>query len=261
VREREGWQSFGIKSPYSEVLPSGPSCGHPYLLLCHGVKRAAVAFQCGLLAGQPLPALDHHVGAGELAEFSWFYSFPAKSFVSARCFSSSVTSSFFPRSFLLWRGLTLARHYDEAASHCEKLPADYRAKPECLGRARLGQGRIEEALRVLAPLRDRGNWGYLGYAYARAGRRDEAGKLAAEVAPNPFNEALVYAGLGDKGRTLEAIERMPEAHAAPVEEHLLVCGEFRVNVLSISTALPIGELTKQTDSPQESPAITVTLKE
>jgi hypothetical protein len=85
--------------------------------------------------------------------------------------------------------------------------------------------------------------------------------LAAEVAPNPFNEALVYAGLGDKGRTLEAIERMPEAHAAPVEEHLLVCGEFRVNVLSISTALPIGELTKQTDSPQESPAITVTLKE
>jgi len=112
--------------------------------------------------------------------------------------------------YFLAYGLTLARHYDEAAFHCEKLPADYRQKPECLGRARLGQGRIEEALRVLAPLRDRrrGNSGYLGYAYARAGRRDEAEKLAAEVAPNPFNEALVYAGLSDKGRTLEAIERM-----------------------------------------------------
>lgn len=113
--------------------------------------------------------------------------------------------------YFLAYGLTLARHYDEAASHCEKLPADYRAKPECLGRARLGQGRIEEALRVLAPLRDRGdraNRGYLGYAYARAGLRDEAEKLAAEVAPNPFNEALVYAGLSDKERTLEAIERM-----------------------------------------------------
>ena len=35
---------------------------------------------------------------------------------------------------------------------------------------------------------------------------------------------------------------------------------FRVYVLSTSTALPVGELTKQTDSPQESPAITVTLK-
>jgi hypothetical protein len=35
---------------------------------------------------------------------------------------------------------------------------------------------------------------------------------------------------------------------------------YRVYVLSTSTALPIGELTKQTDSPQESPAITVTLK-
>ena len=53
--------------------------------------------------------------------------------------------------YFLAYGLTLARHYDEAASHCEKLPADYPAKPECLGRARLGQGRIEEALRVGRP--------------------------------------------------------------------------------------------------------------
>ena len=34
----------------------------------------------------------------------------------------------------------------------------------------------------------------------------------------------------------------------------------RVYVLSSSTQLPVGELTKQTDSPQELPAITVTLK-
>ena len=110
--------------------------------------------------------------------------------------------------FFLAYGLTLARHYDEAATHCEKLPADFHQKPECLGRARLGQGRVEEALQVLAPIRDRGNLGYLGYAYARAGHRDEAEKLAAEVAPNPFNEALVYAGLSDKARTLDALERM-----------------------------------------------------
>jgi hypothetical protein len=35
---------------------------------------------------------------------------------------------------------------------------------------------------------------------------------------------------------------------------------YRLYVLSTSTALPVGELTKQTDTPQESPAITVTLK-
>jgi hypothetical protein len=35
---------------------------------------------------------------------------------------------------------------------------------------------------------------------------------------------------------------------------------YRVYVLSTSTQLTVGELTKQTDSPQESPAITVTLK-
>jgi TolB-like protein/Flp pilus assembly protein TadD len=110
--------------------------------------------------------------------------------------------------YFLAYGLTLARRYGEAAVYCEKLPADYRDKPECLGRARLGQGRIEEALRVLAPLHDRGNRGYLGYAYARAGRRDEAEKLAAAIAPNPFNEALVFAGLGDRERTLEALDRM-----------------------------------------------------
>jgi eukaryotic-like serine/threonine-protein kinase len=112
--------------------------------------------------------------------------------------------------------LTAARRYDEAASHCEKLADDYPDKAECLGRARLGQGRIEEALQVLAPLRyrgnggylDRGNGGYLGYAYARAGHRTEAEKMAVEIAPNPFNEALVYAGLGDKKRTLDALDRM-----------------------------------------------------
>jgi tetratricopeptide (TPR) repeat protein len=102
----------------------------------------------------------------------------------------------------------LERRYAEAASHCANLPADYRNKPECMGRALLAQGRTEEAIQVMAELCCRGNRGYLGYAYARAGRTEEAQKLLAQLAPNPFNEALVYAGLGDKQRTLEALERM-----------------------------------------------------
>ncbi len=112
------------------------------------------------------------------------------------------------RQFYLAYTLTLAGSYDEAAIYCEKLPDEYPARPECLGRARLGEGRIQEALQVLAPLHDRGNRGYLGYAYGRAGRRDDAEKMLALIAPNPFNEALVFAGLGDRARTLEALERM-----------------------------------------------------
>jgi TolB-like protein len=100
-------------------------------------------------------------------------------------------------------GLVLisARKYDEAASHC----AD---DVECSGRARLGQGRIDEAIRILAPNKTPHFLGYLGYAYGRSGRRGEAERLAAEVAPNAFSQALIYAGLSDKDRTLEAFERV-----------------------------------------------------
>ena len=48
---------------------------------------------------------------------------------------------------------------------------------------------------------------YLGNAYARAGRREEAEKLAAAVSSNPFQQALIFAGLGDKDRTLEALDQ------------------------------------------------------
>jgi Flp pilus assembly protein TadD len=105
-------------------------------------------------------------------------------------------------------GLMLERRYEEAGWHCAKLPDGNRSKPECMGRALLAQGRTTEAIQVMAELCCRGNRGYLGYAYARAGRSDEAQKLLAQLAPNPFNEALVYAGLGDKQGTLEALERM-----------------------------------------------------
>src|SRR5579862_2159286 len=37
-------------------------------------------------------------------------------------------------------GLMLERRYSEAAFHCAKLPADYRDKPACVGRALLAQG-------------------------------------------------------------------------------------------------------------------------
>ncbi len=117
----------------------------------------------------------------------------------------------------------LASHrYDEAASECEKLPEDCRCWPspsepirnECLGRARLGQGRLREAIEILAagvakgvpigvPIR-----GYLGYAYGRIGQRDEAEKIVESDWQYPYHQAVSLAGLGDRNRAIEALEKM-----------------------------------------------------
>ncbi|HEY2860553.1 MAG TPA: tetratricopeptide repeat protein [Terracidiphilus sp.] len=132
-------------------------------------------------------------------------------------------------------------HFDEAASHCEKLPADFHQKSECLGRARVGQGRIGEAIQALATV---GNRGYLGYAYAKAGRREEAEKVAADIAPNPFNQALVFAGLGDRDRTLDALERMDVlgpvriGRALTFPEFAFVRGDPRTKALRLRVGLP-----------------------
>ncbi len=50
---------------------------------------------------------------------------------------------------LAWALLSAGR-YEEAAGHCQKA-----ANPECLGRARLAQGRIDEAIQILATERIR----------------------------------------------------------------------------------------------------------
>jgi len=130
--------------------------------------------------------------------------------------------------------LIFAGRYDEAARHC---PTD----TNCLGRARLGQGRIDEAIQLLAALDDPR---YLGYAYGRAGRRDEAEKIAAAVAPNAFSQALVYAGLGDKDRTLEALDRVTPLGAVRIgralhsPEFALLRGDPRVKALRKKVGLP-----------------------
>src|SRR5713226_998039 len=111
-------------------------------------------------------------------------------------------SSFFkapPVHFNLALVLISTGRYEEAFGQCEKLPADFWAKSGCLGRARLFQGRINEAIHILAT---GGNQGFLGYAYARAGRREEAEKLAAAASSEPIEQARIFAGMGDKDRTM-----------------------------------------------------------
>ena len=112
----------------------------------------------------------------------------------------------------------------------------------CLGRALLGQGRTAEAIRVFRNSDNRGILGYLGYAYARSGRRDNAEKLAIDLSPT--QQALIFAGLGDKERALEALNRM--AVVGPVRmgsilslpELALLRGDPRVKALRHKVGLP-----------------------
>jgi serine/threonine-protein kinase len=147
--------------------------------------------------------------------------------------------------------LRAAGRYDEAAEHCRKLPSEYPSKSQCLGQALLGQGRIGEAVDVLAAAVSRGVpqgdqiRGYLGNAYARAGRREEAEQIAQAQKEYAFHQAIAFAGLGDKDRTLEALDRF--ATLGPVRlgrevlnnpEFGLIRGDPRVQALRKKVGLP-----------------------
>jgi TolB-like protein len=141
--------------------------------------------------------------------------------------------------------LTSFERYDEAVTYCQKFPGDDPNKSQCLARARLGQGRIDEAIQLLeADHFPSASVGFLGYAYARAGRRKEAEELAAANWDIPNRQALTYAGLGDKDRTLEALDRMAPYGAIRVglqltfPEMALLRGDPRLKALRKKVGLP-----------------------
>ena len=151
--------------------------------------------------------------------------------------------------FALAYTLLSAGRYDEAAKESEKIAASRPGRSETLGRARLWQGRFGEAIPLLVAAPGH-NWGYLAFAYARAGRREEAEKLIAE-APGlypdrrgAFQFALAFAGLGDKDRTIEKLERLAELGPVRVGRELtcpefsLVRGDPRVKALRKKVGLP-----------------------
>jgi len=115
--------------------------------------------------------------------------------------------------------------------------------------ARLAQGRAADAIQSLISSATN-NWGYLAYAYARAGRRQEAQALMTAVPiryperRGPFQYALVFAGLRDKDRTVEQLQRM--AGVGPVRmgftlnspEFAFLAGDPRVKALRKQVGLP-----------------------
>jgi TolB-like protein/Flp pilus assembly protein TadD len=143
--------------------------------------------------------------------------------------------------------LISAGRYDEAAAHCEKLPADYESRTPCLGRARFWQGRTGEAIQILETAFNRDVSkppGYLGYVYARAGRREDAEKLAAVRPQHPLSQAVIFAGLGDKDRAFEALDRAAVAGPSRMgrelayPEYALLRGDPRLKALRKKVGLP-----------------------
>ena len=132
------------------------------------------------------------------------------------------------------------RRYDEAAVHCKKASNT----AGCMGRVRLAQGRIDEAIEFFSASAAGLDRAYLGNALGRAGRREEAEKQALTWEKNPYQQALVYAGLGDKDRTFEALNRL--AALGPVRvgrsltypEMALVRGDPRLKALRKKVGLP-----------------------
>jgi hypothetical protein len=84
--------------------------------------------------------------------------------------------------------------------------------------------------------------GFLGYAYAQTGRREEAEKMA--TGTNPFNQAVIFAGLGDKDRALAAMESGTAAGPFRIGRQLtwpelaLIRGDPRMKALRKKVGLP-----------------------
>jgi tetratricopeptide (TPR) repeat protein len=141
--------------------------------------------------------------------------------------------------------------YDEAASYRENLPVDYPGRAQLIAGIRLYQGRLNEAIQILETTLNQGVSagspvrGTLGVAYVRAGRREQAERLAAASSFNPFNQVSIFAALKDKERTFSALERATAAGPVRMgrvlnrlEVNALLRGDPRLKALRKEVGLP-----------------------
>ena len=149
---------------------------------------------------------------------------------------------------VLRTALKSAGRFDEAESDCAKTAVNEDQRNTCLADALLRHGKAGEAIPILE-----GKWSghlmepgaaTLGVAYAKAGQREDAERVAA-VVPRPLAKAAIFAALGDRDRTLEALDRA--APLGPVRigrdvlaspRFALLLGDPRINALRRKVGLP-----------------------
>lgn len=130
---------------------------------------------------------------------------------------------------LLYTALRAKGRFDEADFHCHKAAQDDQQNSKCWAQALLRQGKAERAVAILEPvwrghLLEHGAEA-LGVAYASAGRREDAERIAA-IAPRPVARAEIFAALGDKDRTFEVLEQMVQMGPTRIGRHVLISPDF-----------------------------------
>jgi TolB-like protein/DNA-binding winged helix-turn-helix (wHTH) protein/Tfp pilus assembly protein PilF len=145
--------------------------------------------------------------------------------------------------------LISAGRYDEAIENCRRIllanPNDNGAE-QLYARALMHKGRLNEAIAIFEKQDQNGTGspGFLGYAYAIAGRPDEAKKVSAKYPDWPWVRIFVYAGLNDKDGVFHALEEMAAAHDPRVGMYLtfpelaLLRGDQRLNEFRQRLGIP-----------------------
>jgi Flp pilus assembly protein TadD len=125
--------------------------------------------------------------------------------------------------------LRAAGRFDEAEFHCRKAAANDQERGACWAQTLLRQGDAEQAVRILEAtwnghLLEPGAQS-LGIAYARAGRRKDAERIAALV-PRYASKTQIFAALGDKERTFKMLELMIPTGPTRIGRDFLISPNF-----------------------------------
>lgn len=134
-----------------------------------------------------------------------------------------IATRFDPLSMAVRNGLSWAllsaRRYDEAVKICAGMPWDPNNRQimhiyEVCGRALVQMGKLNDAIAIFEREEASGNGGpgFLGYAYARVGRRSDAERLATKYADRIWQASMIYTALGDKDRAFGLLRQMADDH-------------------------------------------------
>jgi tetratricopeptide (TPR) repeat protein len=138
------------------------------------------------------------------------------------------------------------QHYDEVIANCRKNLALNSSDPyvrQLLGRAMIQKGDFANAAPIFEQL-GRGSEQFLGYVYAKQGRRADAQQIIAAHPEFPWVQAIVSGGLGDKDQAIAGLERMAEikdprfGFYAHFPELSIVRGDARLNQARAKQGLP-----------------------